>query len=116
VARPRHELATSIEQPLELRGHAVERARQLLELARPGLLRPRTKIAACERRRRVAQPPDPAPDRVRDEQARPDRNGRRPRRDGEDLDVVAHVEHRPTGQEDGRERQRHREQRESGEL
>ena len=117
MARPRDELAARVEEPLELRGHRVEGARELGELARARLVGARGEVAGRERasRRRAA-----AGSRLRSsaasEQRGADRDGRRRRRDGEDLHVVAHVEHRPAGEEDGGERQRHGEQREAGEL
>ena len=58
----------------------------------------------------------PLDDAVREEEAGEHRGRRRRARHGQDLDVVAHVEHDPAGEEHGAERQHDCEQREPGEL
>jgi hypothetical protein len=116
VARGRDELAARVEQALEALGHRVERAAQLCELARAALGGPNREVAARERGGRAAEPVDPVHDRAGDGERRDDGRCCGGRGHGEDLHVVAHVEHDPAGQEHGEERQHDREQREAGDL
>ena len=71
---------------------------------------------AASARRGVADAVDRVRDRTGEHERRDDRDGRGRRRDGEELHVVAHVEHHPAGQEHRGERQADREEREPGEL
>ncbi len=117
VARRGDEFAAGIEEALETRGHLVERAAELGELARPvprapgrrGRLPATRAEAACSRSmlREIA---------VAENEPGGDGGRCRGRRDGEDLDVVAHVEHDPAGEEDDEEREQDREQGEPDQL
>ena len=82
----------------------------------PSLVGARGEVAGRDRARGVPQPPDPRRDRGREQERGADRDRRGRGCDGEDLHVVAHVEHGPAGEEDDRERQRHGEEREAREL
>jgi hypothetical protein len=116
VARPRDELTPGVEEPLELVRHGVERAGELGQLTWAALVGPHGEVARGDGARGVAQTPDPGRGRGRQEERSADCDRRGRRRDGEDLHVVAHVEHDPAGEEDARERERHREQGEAGQL
>jgi hypothetical protein len=116
VARPGDELAPGIEDLRQVLGHLVERPSQLRELGRSALGRPRAQIASREGRGGGAQPVDLGGDRPRQEQTGDDGRGRRGGRYGQDLHVVAHVEHDPAGEEDGAERQDDGEERQADEL
>ena len=97
VARPGDELAACVEEPLDARRHRVERRAELGELARPACRRPR----ATDRPRRARRGASRSRSSGREDRAararapRATRGGRRAGRDGEDLHVVAHVEHHP---------------------
>ena len=116
MTRPRDELAARVEERLEVAGHGVERAAHVRELARPAGGGARTELAARELLggglEAVQAPCDPRADE--------ERGGERGRRgcggDGEDLDVVVHVEHDEPAEDHGGERQPDGEQREPGEL
>ena len=66
--------------------------------------------------RRGLQPFDAPRDRRPEDEPGGDGGGCRGRGDGEDLDVVAHVEHDPAGEENDEEREQDREQREPDQL
>jgi hypothetical protein len=116
VARPGDELPPRVEELFELRRHRVERSRQLRELGRAVLHGPRAEVTRRNRFRCVPQPVDALGDRPRNDQAPRERDRRGGRGDGQDLDVVAHVEHRPAGEEHRRKRQSHGEQRKPRQL
>ena len=116
VARPGDELAACVEELLEARRHLVERAGEVGHLGRPRLRSADGEIAMGEPRRRVAHAIDGADDRAGEDEPGDDRDRRRRRRDGEDLDVVSHLERHPAGEQHRRERQADRESGESGEL
>jgi hypothetical protein len=117
VAGPRDELPARVEELLEGGGHPVERRGELSELGRAAFLdHPLGEIARRERRGRVPYAVEPVRDRPGQQQPRDRSRARRRRRDAEDLDVVVHVEHDEAGEEDGAERQRHREHGQRREL
>ena len=116
MARRRDELAPSVEEVFEAAGHRIERPAQLGELTRAAFGCARAEITRGERGGGGAKTVDASRDRRRKHERR--RHGRRRRgcRDGEDLDVVAHVEHHPAREQHGEQRQDDREQGESGQL
>ena len=116
VARPRHELTAGVEEPLQALRHLVERGGQVRYLGRPGLGRSHREVAAGESCGGVADALDRAHDRMCEHEPRDDRDGRRRRRDGENLHVVAHVERNPAGQENRSEREADRERCEPRQL
>ena len=105
VAGRGHELPPGVEEALEARGHLVERAAQLGELARSAVGSARAEVArgdASPTQRGAARC---ARDRARRARARQRRRRCRRGGDGEDLDVVAHVKHDPAREQHDRERQ-----------
>ena len=116
MARGGDELAAGVEEPLEVRGHLVERAAELRELARTAVGSARAEIAGRELLGGVAEPVDAPRDRGAEAERGRDGCGRGRGGHREDLHVVAHVEHHPAGQEHGEERDHDGEQREPGEL
>ncbi len=115
MARGCDELAAGIEEGLEARCHVVERAAEVGELTRSGVRRTGGEVAGGDRRRRPGDGRCPG-DRGAEDEACRDRCGCGRCRDGEDLDVVAHVEHDPAREEDDGEREQDGEQRETDQL
>ena len=116
MARGGHQLPLRVEEGLEARCHVVERAAEIGELARPGHGGAHAEVACRHERRRVAETVDAGGDRAAEDEAGGDGGGRSRGGDGEDLDVVAHVEHDPARQQHDGERQQDGEQRQAGQL
>ena len=116
VARPRDELAPRVEQRLEVARHAVEGAADVGELARAAGGSTRGELAARYLLRGVLEAAQPVRDLRADEQRSAQRGRRRRRCDGEDLDVIVHVEHHESAEDHRGERQPDGEQGEPGKL
>ena len=116
VARPRDELATGVEDPVQVLRHLVERSRQVGELGRAALGGARAQVAGGQRGRGDAEPVDARGDLAGQQERGDHRGGRGRGRNGEDLHVVAHVEHDPAGEQDGSEGQDDGEEGEPDEL
>ena len=116
VAGPGDELPASVEEPLDARRHLVEGSAELEELARAGLGRAGSELAAGEPGGGRPQPLQGTEDPAREEQRADQRRERRGDGDGEDLRVVVHAEHHPARGEHDAERQADGEQRERDDL
>jgi hypothetical protein len=97
VARPGHELSPGIEDPCQGVAHLVEVARERCDLRGAVLRSARGEVASRELGCRPREPLDRPLDRPRDHERGHERHGGRCGADGEDLHVVAHVEHHPSG-------------------
>ena len=116
VACPGDELPPGVEQPLQVLAHVVERARQLGQLSRPALRGARIEVAPCELHGCLPDTIDGVGDRSRDDECGDDRGERGGCGDREDLDIVAHVEHHPAGEQHRSQREQNRQNGEAGEL
>ena len=116
VARGRDELPPSIEEVFEAAGHRIERPAELGELARASLGCAGAEVTGGERGGGGAKPVDPPRDRCRQHERRSYGRRRGSCGDGEDLDVIAHVEHHPAREQHCEQRQNDGEQRESSQL
>ena len=115
VARPGDELPASVEEPLQARAHLVERPGEIGDFGRAVLRGLRVEVSASELRERRRDAVDRVGDRPCHDEGRDDRGQSRRGGDGQDLDVVAHVEHDPAREEHGSERE-HGEHGQAGEL
>ena len=95
---------------------SLKRRGELRDLGRPILRRPSLEVATGEVDRRVPHPVERVGDRRATTKRGDERRERGRRGHGENLHVVAHVEHDPAGQQHRAERQQHGEHGEAGEL
>ena len=116
VTRPCDELAPGVEQLLDVVCHLVERRREIGDLRGAGLRRASCEVTACESARSRVDAVERLRDRMREVEAGHDGDCCRRGGDGEDLHVVAHVEHHPAGEQHRCQRQSHGEHREAGQL
>jgi hypothetical protein len=116
MARPGDELPAGVEEALDVAGHLVERSRQVGQLRRPALRRPRREVAARERRGRGPHALDRPQDRAAQEERGGERGGGGGRRDRQDRQVVLGVEHGHAGEEDRAQRKQDGREPEAGEL
>ena len=99
VAGPGDELSAGVEDPCQRVAHLVEVARERRDLRRAVLRSAGGEVASRELGCRPREPLDRPLDRPRDHERGHERDGGRCGADGEDLHVVAHVEHHPSGRE-----------------
>ena len=115
VTGPGDELPAGVEDPRQGVAHLVEVARERRDLRGAVLRSAGGEVAARELGCCPREPLDRPLDRPRDHERGDERDGGRCGADGEDLHVVAHLEHHPAGREHHDEREADGEDREPDE-